>query len=458
MNLAIIILAAGEGTRMRSDLPKVLHSLAGRPMLAHVLSACDSLKPKRRLVVVGHKYEQVLAWLGSTDGTVHQHEQKGTGHAVRITEPLMADFEGTVLVLAGDIPLIRPQTLKALVNIQAKDRPAAVITTAIMDDPFGYGRIIRDAAGVVDRIVEEKDATAGEKAIKEINGGIYCFDARSLYGALAAITQENSQSEYYLTDVVKVLREQGETVLAHQADNREILGVNSLAQLAQVEEIMQSRLRNEFMEAGVTFVLPETTYLTIDVKIESDVTVLPGCWLEGKTIIERAARIGPNARIIDSKIGAGAKVQYAVLNDCRVEADVEIGPFCSIRPGTVLRRGSKAGTFVEIKKSEIGRGSKVPHLSYMGDATIGEDVNVGAGSITCNYDGIEKHKTIIEDGAFIGSDTMLVAPVRIGKNAVTGAGSSITNDVPPDSLAVERSEQKTLPGWAKKRRSKKSQS
>ncbi|MDP1809174.1 MAG: bifunctional UDP-N-acetylglucosamine diphosphorylase/glucosamine-1-phosphate N-acetyltransferase GlmU [Actinomycetota bacterium] len=454
MNLAVIILAAGEGTRMKSDLPKVLQPVAGRPMLAHVLAACEQLGSQRRLVVIGHKYEQVLAWLGGDTGTVHQHEQRGTGHAVLITEPLMGDFEGPVLVLAGDIPLVKPETLKALVDIYAKDKPAAVMTTAILKDPFGYGRVIRDEAGVVDRIVEEKDASVEERAIKEINAGIYCFDRRRLYGALALIKDENHQSQFYLTDVVAILRSQGETVLAHQADSNEIMGVNSRAELARAEAIMQSRLRRGCMDNGATFVLPETTYLTADVQIEPDAIILPGCYLEGKTRIGRGASIGPGARIIDSVIGAGATVQYAVLNGCVAEDEVNIGPYCSIRPGTILRRGAKAGSFVEIKKSEIGRGSKVPHLSYIGDAVIGEDVNVGAGSITCNYDGAHKHRTVIEDGAFIGSDTMLVAPVRIGRGAVTGAGSSITSDVPPDSLAVERSEQKVVTGWAKERRSK----
>lgn len=452
MNIAVIVLAAGEGTRMKSDLPKVLQPVAGRPMLAHVLDACEQLSPERRLIVVGHKHEQVLAWLGGDAGTVHQREQRGTGHAVLITEPFMGEFEGPVLVLAGDIPLIEPDTLRTLVDIYNQDRPAAIILTAVPEDPFSYGRVLRDEAGVVDRIVEEKDATAGEKAVKEINAGIYCFDRRRLYGALASIKNENRQSEFYLTDVVAILRSRGETVLAHRADANEIMGVNSRAELAGAEAVMQGRLRRRLMDNGATFVLPETTYLTADVQIEPDATILPGCWLEGKTRIGRGARIGPGARIIDSVIGAGATVQYAVLNDCVAEEEVDIGPYCSIRPGTVLRRGAKAGTFVEIKKSEIGKGSKVPHLSYIGDAAIGEGVNVGAGSITCNYDGAHKHRTIIEDGAFIGSDTMLIAPVRIGSGAVTGAGSSITKDVPPDSLAVERSDQKVVPGWAKKRR------
>lgn len=440
---------------MKSALPKVLQPVAGYPMLAHVLSACEQLKPQRRLVVIGHKHEQVLDWLDGAADTAHQHEQHGTGHAVLITEPLMKDFEGPVLVLPGDAPLLKPGTLKAVTDIYKNDKPAAVMVSAIMKNPYSYGRIIRDAGGIVDRVVEEKDATAAEKAVEEINAGIYCFDSRRLYQALAQIKNENNQSEYYLTDVVSVLRGQGETVLAYRADADEIMGVNSRVELARAETVLQNRLRRGFMDSGVSFVLPETTYLTLGVQIEPDATILPGCYLEGETRIGRGAVIGPNARIIDSTVGDRASVQYAVLNDCILEEEVNIGPYCSIRPGTVLRRGSKAGTFVEIKKSEVGIGSKVPHLSYIGDAVIGEHVNVGAGSITCNYDGTQKHRTVIEDGAFIGSDTMLIAPVTIGRGSVTGAGSSISDDVPADSLAVERTEQKVVSDWAKKRRPKK---
>ncbi|HEB12353.1 MAG TPA: bifunctional UDP-N-acetylglucosamine diphosphorylase/glucosamine-1-phosphate N-acetyltransferase GlmU [Actinobacteria bacterium] len=454
MKLATIVLAAGEGTRMKSDLPKVLHTLAGLPMLVHVLSVCKELKPERQIVVLGHQHEQVLAAIGADVDYVHQKEQNGTGHAVLVTEERMKDFDGAVLVLAGDIPLLQAETLKNLIDVFIEDKPAAALVTAELENPFGYGRIIRDRAGTVARIVEQNDATSEERGVKEINAGIYCFDSRRLFSALGLIGNHNKKSEYYLTDVISVLRNQGEVVLASGASPDEVLGVNTRSELADAESIIQARLRRIFMEAGVTFINPETSYLEATVDIERDTSILPNCFIQGTTKIGKGSKIGPNARIIDSSIGENANVQYSVINSANVEDEVDIGPFCYIRPGTRLMRGSKAGTFVEIKKSEIGPGSKVPHLSYMGDAVIGEDVNVGAGSITCNYDGVEKHETIIEDGAFLGSDTMLIAPVKIGRGAVTGAGSSITEDVPPDSLSVERAEQKTVPDWAKQRRSK----
>ncbi len=454
MKLATIVLAAGEGTRMKSDLPKVLHTLAGLPMLVHVLGVCNKLKPERQIVVLGHQHEQVLATIGPDVENVYQKEQNGTGHAVLVAEENMKDFDGAVLVLAGDIPLLQVETLKNLIGVFIDDKPAAAVVTAELKNPFGYGRVIRDRAGTVARIVEQNDASSEERGVKEINAGIYCFDSRRLFGALGLIGNHNKKSEYYLTDVISVLRNQGEVVLASGAPPDEVLGVNTRSELADAESIMQMRLKRSFMEAGVTFINPQTSYLEATVDIERDTSILSNCFIQGTTKIGKGSKIGPNARIIDSSIGENTNIQYSVINGANVEDEVDVGPFCSIRPGTHMKRGSKAGTFVEIKKSEIGRGSKIPHLSYMGDAVIGEDVNVGAGSITCNYDGVEKHETIIEDGAFLGSDTMLIAPVKIGRGAVTGAGSSISEDVPPDSLSVERAEQKTVPDWAKQRRSR----
>ena len=454
MKLATIVLAAGEGTRMKSDLPKVLHTLAGLPMLSHVLNVCNELEPEQQILILGHQREQVLAAIGTDVEHVYQKEQNGTGHAVLVAEDLMKDFDGAVLVLAGDIPLLQAETLKNLIDVFIDDKPAAAIVTAELENPFGYGRIIRDRAGTVARIVEQNDASSEERGVKEINSGIYCFDSRRLFSALGLIGNHNKKSEYYLTDVISILRTQGEVVLASVASPEEVLGVNTRAELAAAESIMQARLRRDFMEAGVTFINPETSYLEATVEIERDTSILPNCFLQGLTKIGKGSRIGPNVRVIDSSIGENTNIQYSLINGANVENEVDIGPYCSIRPGTHLKRGSKAGTFVEIKKSEIGEGSKVSHLSYMGDAVVGEDVNVGAGSITCNYDGVKKHETIIEDGAFLGSDTMLIAPVKIGRGAVTGAGSSITEDVPPDSLAIERAEQKIVRDWAKQRRSK----
>lgn len=436
---------------MKSERPKVVHEVAGRPILSHVLAACSALEPELTLVVVGHKYEAVLPLLAEGQA-VRQHEQLGTGHAVLITESRMRDFDGPVLVLAGDVPLINTETLKGLVDIYEQSRPAAVLVCASLEDPFGYGRVIRDAAGGVRAIIEEKDAAPEEKLIRDINAGIYCFDARRLFGALAAIGNENHQGEYYLTDVVEILRKRGEVVLAYQAQAEEIIGVNSRSDLARAETVMQGRVKKALMAEGVTFILPETSFVAAGVRIGPDSSVLPHCYLDSGTVIGSRAKIGPGAKIAGSTIGSDVKVEYAVINECTIEDGAAVGPFCSLRPGTTLRRGAKAGTFVEVKQSEIGPGSKVPHLSYIGDTEIGTNVNVGAGSITCNYDGLHKHRTVIEDGAFIGSDTMLVAPVRIGRQAVTGAGSSITADVPPESLAVERSDQRIIKGWAKKRR------
>ena len=454
MKLATIILAAGEGTRMKSDLPKVLHPLAGRPMLTHVINICQELEPERIIVVVGHKREEVIAAIGGIS-TAHQSEQKGTGHAVLTTEDLMRGFDGPVLVLAGDVPLIQAATLRSLLEVFVSDKPAASLVTADVENPHGYGRILRDRAGAVTRIIEENEADAEERAIKEINAGIYCFNSRRLFNSLEMIGNDNSKSEYYLTDVVSVLKSQGETVLACPTDAKEILGVNSRAELARAESIVQQGLKNSFMAGGVTFLMPETTYIEMDVKIENDVEILPNCFLQGKTKIAKGAQIGPNTRINDSVIGGGSQVQYAVLNGVTVDAKVNVGPFCSIRPGSHLMEGSKVGTFVELKASKVGSKSKVPHLTYLGDTDVGENVNIGAGTITCNYDGTEKHKTVIEDEAFIGSDTMLISPVTIGRGAVTGAGSSISKDVPPDSLSVERAEQKIVHEWAKKRRAHK---
>ena len=453
MELIAIILAAGEGKRMKSALPKVLHPVAGRPMLGHVLETCDELGADRKLVVVGRGREAVESWLDGRAETVHQIEQLGTAHAVLAARPSLAE-ETAVFVLSGDTPLITAATLSEVFERFKSGRPAAVMVTGDLAEPFGYGRIFRDSSGAVSRIVEEKDATAEEKAVTEVNTGIYCFDREKLFEALGEIDDDNQQGEYYLTDVVAVLRAAGETVMTVKAEADEVMGVNSRVDLVEVERTMQSRLRRGLMDAGVTFIMPETTYLAVDVEIGRDTVVLPQCFLESGTRVGEGARIGPGVRLAGTQVGDGAEVSYSVLRDCEIGMQARVGPYCSLRPGTVLLDGVKAGTFVEIKNTEVGAGSKVPHLSYMGDAVIGEDVNVGAGSITCNYDGAEKHRTVIEDRAFLGSDTMLIAPVNIGKGAATGAGSSISHDVPADSLAVERAEQRTIPGWAKRRRAK----
>ncbi len=453
MELVTIILAAGEGKRMKSALPKVLHPIAGLPMLGHVLEACAGVGATRQLVVVGHGRHEVETWLDGGVQTVHQNEQLGTGHAVLAAEPGLGPEEA-VLVLSGDTPLITVPTLQKVLDEFERVQPAAVMVTTELADPKGYGRVIRDVDGTVLRIVEEKDADEAERAVVEVNTGIYCFHRDKLFQALREINNNNNQGEYYLTDVISVLRGGEETVLAVSASPDEVMGVNSRAELATADMFMQARLRAGFMADGVTFVLPETTYLCVDVEVGQDAVIMPQSLLEPGTRVGRSALIGPGARLIGAHIGERAQVSYSVLRDCRIGADTQVGPYCSLRVGTDLKAGAKAGTFVEIKNSEVGAGSKVPHLSYMGDAVIGVEVNIGAGSITCNYDGADKHRTIIEDGAFLGSDTMLIAPVKIGKGAATGAGSSISHDVPDGSLALERTDQRTILGWAKRRRAK----
>lgn len=449
-NLAVIILAAGEGTRMKSRRPKVLHRLAGRPLLNYITETVNQLRPERKLVVLGHQYEQVLKVLPYGFEVAHQHEQLGTGHAVLQTEKLLSDYDGPVIVIPGDAPLITAETLQNLVNFFHTQKADCVVLTTVLENPYGYGRIIRQQQQIV-KIVEEKDASLEEKRIKEVNSGIYCFNSRKLFHALKLVTRENQQKEYYLTDVVSIFVTQGDKVVAQQTSaSQEVLGINSRVELAQAEELVQTKLKQQLMQAGVTFIMPQTTYVTADVRIKSDTIVYPYCVLEGKTTIGEDCQIGPGAKIKNSKVGDRAKIVYAVIEEATISSAATVGPFCYLRPGAFLEANSKAGSFVEIKNSTVGEGSKVPHLSYIGDATIGKNVNIGAGSITCNFDGVRKHRTVIEDEAFIGSDTMLIAPVKIGQGAVTGASSAITQDVPPQSLAVERAEQKIVSGWKRK--------
>jgi bifunctional UDP-N-acetylglucosamine pyrophosphorylase/glucosamine-1-phosphate N-acetyltransferase len=449
--LAVVILAAGEGTRMKSAWPKVLHQLAGRPLLNYITATVNKLQPQRKVVVLGHKYEQVLKVLPAGFDVAHQHEQLGTGHAVLQTEPLLKDFNGAVLVLPGDVPLVKSETLANLIKLYQSTKADCAVLTTVLENPFGYGRLARKANGEIVKIVEEKDATPEERKIKEVNAGIYAFNSRKLFNALKLITRQNQQKEYYLTDVIGIFVSQGEKVVALKTDNSaEVMGINSRLELAQAEQLVQEQLKQTLMAQGVTFIMPQTTYLTADVQIGADTTVYPYCFLTGKTTVGNRCQIGPAANIKDAEVGSEVKVMYAVIEGAKVQAGAVVGPYCYLRPGAKLKDKAKAGSFVEIKNSTVGENSKIPHLSYIGDAVIGKNVNIGAGSITCNYDGERKHRTIIEDNAFIGSDTMLIAPVKVGKGAVTGASSAITKDVPPESLAVERSEQKIVPGWKRK--------
>ena len=440
--LAAMVLAAGEGKRFKSRLPKMLHDLMGRPLVAGALDAAFALKPARTVVVIGRGAEEVEAavkQLTTRDVTFAvQRAQLGTADAARVADDALGDFMGEVLIVPGDTPLLTGATLKGLVARHRRTRAAATLLTAVYDDPSGYGRVIRDDAGHVSGIVEQKDASPQQRAITECNGGVYVFDRAALSSALTKVDRRNKQAEYYLTDVIGILFDKGERVEAVQAPAEETMGVNSRAQLAEAASLLRARINRAHAEAGVTIVDPASTYIEPGVKIGADSVIQPMTFLSGTTVVGVGAEVGPNVKAHDSRIGDGARVLFAVLDRARVGAAASVGPFAYLRPGATLKPRAKVGTYVEVKGSTIGEGSKVPHLSYVGDATIGKDVNVGAGTITVNYDSESKtkSKTVIGDDAKIGSDTMLVAPVRVGKGAVTGAGSVVTRDVPAETVVV----------------------
>lgn len=452
MDLAVVVLAAGEGTRMKSSKPKVLHEILGRPMISYAIEAARGLEPERIVAVLGHGSDEVRKKIDGRVRIAIQEEQLGTAHAVSCAVPELDNFDGDVLVICGDTPLMTTSTLRELVEIKSRHAAAASLLIARLDDPTGYGRVVRDGARVF-KIVEEKDASPEERAISEVNAGTYCFEKAALVSVLGEIGRENAQSEYYLTDAIGILTAKGKTVVAYSANSpEEVLGVNSRKQLAEAARIARMRVNEALMASGVTIEEPDLTFISPEAKVGRDTIIRPNCFIEGNTEIGEGCEIGPNVRVVDSSIGNGVVMEQAVIKGAIIEDGASLGPFCHIRPGTRVRRGAKVGGFVEVKKSDIGEGAKVPHLSYIGDARVGKDANLGAGTITCNFDGFEKHETVIEEGAFIGSDTMLVAPVRIGKGAFTGAGSTITEDVPADALGLERAEQKNFEGWAKRRR------
>ncbi|MHB8781267.1 MAG: bifunctional UDP-N-acetylglucosamine diphosphorylase/glucosamine-1-phosphate N-acetyltransferase GlmU [Candidatus Geothermincolia bacterium] len=443
-----VVLAAGEGKRMKSDIPKVLHPLCEKPLLAHVLDAVRAAGVERSLVVVGRQADQVREALPPGTGSVLQERQLGTGDAVAVAMAALPDEAGDILVLPGDAPLITAGLIARLLGRHRESGADVTMLTAVMDDPRGYGRVLRDADGRVERIVEDSDIEPGQEGLSEVNASMYVFRREPLDRALERLEPANAQQEYYLTDAVPLVREGGGTVEAVVAgDPREILGINSRAQLAEVAAIMRERINRHWMDEGVTLEDPSLTYIGAGVSIGRDTVIRPLTFLSGDTVIGRNCLVGPASRLENCRIADGATVTESVLRECGIGEGAVIGPFTSVRPGTVVEAGGKLGSFVEVKKSRVGRGSKIPHLSYIGDADIGENANVGAGTITCNYDGEKKHRTVIEDDAFIGSDTMLVAPVRIGKGAVTGAGSAIAKDVPEGALGIERSKQKNIPGW-----------
>jgi bifunctional UDP-N-acetylglucosamine pyrophosphorylase / glucosamine-1-phosphate N-acetyltransferase len=451
----VVLLAAGKGTRMKSGLAKVLHKSAGSTLLDHVLQAVSPINPRSIIVLIGHQPEQMRAHLSGRAGiqVALQEPQLGTGHALLQAEPFLAGRSGSVLLLSGDVPLIRPETLRALLAHHIEHRAAATVLTAVFERPDGYGRIVRKD-GSISAIVEHKDASDEERAIREINSGIYAFDLVGLFDALRQVGSANAQGEYYLPDLVGVFRGMGRTVEAMPlTDAVEILGVNSRKELAEVAAVLRDRKNDELMAAGVTIVDPSTTWVQPEVEVGADTILHPGVYLEGQTRIGSGCEIHSGVRIIDSVIGDRVVISnFCVIRQSRIESGAQVGPFAQIRPESHVGEGAHVGNFVELKKTSLGKGSKANHLAYLGDATIGEKVNVGAGTITCNYDGVNKNQTIIEDGAFIGSDSQLIAPVRVGRHAYVAAGSSITEDVPPESLAIARSKQVNKPGWKRKKK------
>jgi bifunctional UDP-N-acetylglucosamine pyrophosphorylase / glucosamine-1-phosphate N-acetyltransferase len=453
--LAIVVLAAGLGKRMKSEKPKVLHRICGKPLVAYVLAAARALGPGEITVVVGNGADEVICELGDDCREVLQSEQKGTGHAVMVAMEKMDTRFTEVLVLPGDAPLVTGGTLASLVAARREGGCDASMLTADMEDPTGYGRVIRGAGGEVAAIVEEADASDEQRAICEVNSCTYVFDRAALEKGLGSLGTDNAQGEYYLTDVIAGFAAGGAGVAAVKGDPEEIFGINDRCQLAQAAELMRGCINGELMASGVTIVDPRATYIDSGVEVGRDTEIRPMVFLSGSTRVGEGCRIGPCSSLNDTTAADDCEILFSVLDGCEVASGATVGPFSRLRPGTVLGESSKAGSFVEIKNTRVGRGSKVPHLSYIGDTNIGEESNIGAGSITCNYDGVNKHQTRIGDRAFIGSDTMLVAPVTIGDEATTGAGSVISEDVPDGNLAIERSPQKNVPGYRGRKKGKK---
>jgi bifunctional UDP-N-acetylglucosamine pyrophosphorylase/glucosamine-1-phosphate N-acetyltransferase len=454
-DLHVVILAAGKGTRMKSALPKVLHRVGGVPMIEHVIATAKTLHPRSITIVIGHQGEALKsALLAYSDVTfVVQEPQLGTAHALLTTEPALGRASGTVVLLSGDVPLLSSNTLKTLVDRHESAGAAATVITAIVDDPAGYGRVVRSGEKIA-RIVEHRDATEKERAIREINSGIYAFAVEGLFDALRNIAAENAQREYYLPDVIALHRTQGrgvETVVV--ADVDEIRGINSRVELAAVSRIVRQHKNAELMAAGVTIEDPATTYVDPGVTIGTDTILHPGVSIEGRTTIGGGCEIHSGARIVDSRLGERVIVKnHCVITESSLESDSTVGPFAHLRGAAVVGEGARVGNFVELKKTTLGPGSKAMHLTYLGDAEIGAKVNIGAGTITCNYDGVAKNQTTIEDGAFIGSDTQLVAPVTVGKGAYVGSGTTVREDVPAGALAVSAGKQRNLEDWVSKKK------
>ncbi|WP_337587607.1 bifunctional UDP-N-acetylglucosamine diphosphorylase/glucosamine-1-phosphate N-acetyltransferase GlmU [Actinopolymorpha alba] len=452
---AVLVLAAGKSTRMKSRTPKFMHEIGGLSLLGHVVRSARALEPTYLAVVVGHGRDQVVPHLAQLDEgaqPVVQEEQRGTGHAVRTALEALPALDGTVVVTYADVPLLPVETLRQLLEGHRQAGAAATVLSAVVPDPSGYGRILRDEKGV-SGIVEHKDATPEQAAIAEINSGIYAFDARLLTDALGRVKADNSQGEEYLTDVLGILREDGHTVSAVVAgDYQDILGVNDQLQLAELRRILNDRILAHWMRSGVTVVDPATTWVDTTVTLEPDATIHPNTQLRGTTTVAAGTQIGPDTTLIDTRIGADAQVIRTHGEGAQVGAGATVGPFAYLRPGTRLDAGGKIGTFVETKNAEIGPGAKVPHLTYVGDATIGEGTNIGAGTIFANYDGVAKHHTHVGSHSFVGSDSVLVAPRQIADGAYVAAGSTVVKDVEPGELAVARGQQRNIAGWVARKR------
>jgi bifunctional UDP-N-acetylglucosamine pyrophosphorylase/glucosamine-1-phosphate N-acetyltransferase len=453
---AAVVLAAGEGTRMKSSTPKVLHEIGGRSLIGHAVQAAAALEPEHLVVVVGHGRDRVtdhLAEIAPQVTTAVQDQQLGTGHAVSCALATLPPLDGVVVVTYGDVPLLAGQTLAELVARHRADGNAATVLTARVEDPTGYGRIVRDASGGVLGIVEHKDADDSQREIREINSGIYAFDAAVLRDGLAGLTAHNAQGELYLTDVVGSARTTGGRVGAFEtADAWQTEGVNDRVQLAALCRELNTRGLQRWMREGVTVVDPATTWVDVTVSLGRDVVLHPGTQLRGATTVAPGAQVGPDTTLVDTEVGEGASVVRTHAVEARIGPEAVVGPFTYLRPGAVLRRRAKAGAFVEIKSSIVGEGSKVPHLSYVGDAEIGSGANIGAATVVVNYDGQAKHRTVIGDQVRVGSDTMLIAPVTVGDGAYTAAGSVITQDVPPGAMAVARGRQRNVEGWVERKR------
>jgi bifunctional UDP-N-acetylglucosamine pyrophosphorylase/glucosamine-1-phosphate N-acetyltransferase len=450
-NRYAVILAAGQGTRMKSKLYKVLHPVCGKPMVQHVVDQVMKLNIQEIVTIIGHGAEMVQAQLGDSSLYALQDQQLGTAHAVRQAQDMLEGKAGVTIVVCGDTPLIKAETMEALLKHHEELAAKATILTARIEDPTGYGRILRNTEGLVEKIVEHKDASEAERKINEINTGTYCFDNHALFEALKNVSNENVQGEYYLPDVIEILKKQGEVVSAFQTNEfEETLGVNDRVALAEAERIMRGRINADHMRNGVTIIDPANTYIETDVEIGQDTVIYPGTMIKGKTVIGSECQIGPNTEISSCEIGNETVIRQSVAHNSSIGAHVNIGPFAHIRPDSTIKNEVKIGNFVEIKKAVFGTGSKASHLSYIGDAEVGDDVNIGCGSITVNYDGKNKFLTKIEDGVFIGCNSNLVAPVTIGKGAYVAAGSTITKDVPGEALSIARAKQVNKENYVQK--------